>query len=271
MSGGFTARQVLMLEDLGAEVLLATPSYALNIAQTLAEQGVGRDRLKLRIAICGAEPWTVELRDTLDRELGLEAFNHYGLSEIVGPGVASECREARDGAHIQEDHFLAEVVDPDSGSPLPDGAEGELVFTTLTREALPMLRYRTGDIAAIDARPCVCGRMTARMSRVRGRVDDMLIIRGVNLYPSEVERVLLTVEGVAPHYQLVVDRPVAMDELTVICEPAAEAADVTLLQQRVERAMQQALGLTACAEIVERGAVPRSEGKAVRVIDRRPR
>jgi phenylacetate-CoA ligase len=269
ISGGFTQRQVLILEDLGGQILGATPSYALNLAQSLAEQGVGLDRLKLRIGLFGAEPWTEEMRAALERELGIAALNVYGLSEIVGPGVSGECIEVRSGAHIQEDHFLTEVIDPESGAPVPPGAEGELVFTTLTKEALPMVRYRTGDISSVDLEACACGRTTARMARVRGRYDDMLIIRGVNLYPSEVERILLGVGDVAPHYQLIVERPSTMDELTVVCESATEPAEATL-QQRAERALHAATGLSMRVQVVERGGVPRSEGKAVRVIDRRP-
>ena len=270
MSGGLSQRQVLMLEDLGGEVLCCTPSYALNIAQTLVEQGVTLDRLKLRVGIFGAEPWTEEMRAALDRQLGVRALNVYGLSEIVGPGVSAECIEGRAGAHIQEDHFLPEVIDPATGQARAPGEEGELVFTTLTKEALPMLRYRTGDLSALDPRPCVCGRTTVRMARIRGRIDDMLIIRGVNLYPSEVERVLLGVGDVAPHYQLVVDRPGTMDELTVLCEPAADVADAAGLQQRIARALREATGLGMQIQLLERGGVPRSEGKAVRVIDKRP-
>ncbi|HEY3059702.1 MAG TPA: phenylacetate--CoA ligase [Chloroflexota bacterium] len=271
MSGGFTQRQVLMLEDLGGEVLGATPSYALNLAQAMAEQGVTLDRLALKIGFFGAEPWTEEMRTELDRVLGITSLNAYGLSEIVGPGVAGECIETRQGAHIQEDHFLTEVIDPDSGAPVPPGTEGELVFSTLTKEALPMVRYRTGDISSVDQQPCRCGRTTARMSRIRGRYDDMLIIRGVNLYPSEVERILLGLGEIAPHYQIVVERPGAMDELTVLCEGAGEAVDASGLERRVAQALQAATGLSMNVQVLERGGVPRSEGKAVRVIDHRPR
>ncbi|MBA2446560.1 MAG: phenylacetate--CoA ligase, partial [Chloroflexi bacterium] len=199
------------------------------------------------------------------------ALNIYGLSEIVGPGVSAECAEGRNGAHIQEDHFLAEIVDPESGQPLPAGYEGELVFTTLTKQALPMIRYRTGDISSLDFEPCPCGRTTARMSRVRGRYDDMLIIRGVNLYPSEVERILLGVGDVAPHYQLLVERPEALDELTVLCEPASIVADRDALAARVARALQRETGITMTVQILAIGEIPRGEGKAVRVVDRRPR
>ncbi|MBV8952239.1 MAG: phenylacetate--CoA ligase [Actinobacteria bacterium] len=268
ISGGLSQRQVMMLEDLGGEVLACTPSYALNIAQTLAEQGVARERLKLRVGVFGAEPWTEQMRDALEHQLGLTALNVYGLSEIVGPGVSAECIEVRQGAHIQEDFFLAEVIDPETGEPLPPGQEGELVFTTLTKEALPMLRYRTGDISSLELSPCACGRTTARMARVRGRIDDMLIIRGVNLYPSEVERILLRVPEVAPHYQLVIERPGPMDELIVLCEAASPDA---ALSRRIEHALREATGLSMTVQVLSPGSVPRSEGKAVRVVDNRPR
>ena len=270
MSGGLSQRQVLMLEDLGGQVLCCTPSYALNIAQTLAEQGIGLDRLKLKVGIFGAEPWTEGMRDALQRQLAIKALNVYGLSEIVGPGVSAECIEVGQGAHVQEDHFLVEVIDPQSGQPVGPGVEGELVFTTLTKEALPMLRYRTGDVSSIDPSRCECGRTTARMARIRGRIDDMLIIRGVNLYPSEVERVLLSLGDVAPHYQLVVNRPEAMDELTVVCEPLA-SVDADGLRLRVEYALREATGLAMLVKVLEPGGVPRSEGKAVRVVDNRAR
>jgi phenylacetate-CoA ligase len=269
MSGGLTQRQILVLQDLGGEVLGCTPSYALNIAQALEEAGVRPDALRLRVGLFGAEPWTEPMRAEIERRLRLRALNVYGLSEIVGPGVSCECAEAADGAHVQEDHFLVEVVDPETGSPVDEGAEGELVFTTLTKEALPMLRYRTGDISALTRAPCTCGRTTARMARVRGRYDDMLIIRGVNLYPSEVERILLGVGEVGPHYQLIVERPAALDELTVVCEPAAPGTDVEGLRQRAERALREETGVSMTVQVEPIGTVPRSEGKAVRVLDRR--
>jgi phenylacetate-CoA ligase len=268
ISGGLGQRQVLMLEDLGGQALCSTPSYALNIAQTLVEQGVARDRLRLEVGLFGAEPWTEQMRDAIEQQLGLTAINVYGLSEIVGPGVAGECLEVRNGSHVQEDHFLVEVIDPVTGRVLGPGEEGELVFTTLTKEALPMLRYRTGDLSSLDTGVCICGRTTVRMARVRGRIDDMLIIRGVNLYPSEVERILLRVPEVAPHYQLIVDRPGALDELTVLCEAAAPSDALT---GRIHHALREATGLSMIVNVLPPGAVPRSEGKAVRVIDNRPR
>jgi phenylacetate-CoA ligase len=271
VSGGFTERQVTLLRDLQAQVLFATPSYALHIGQALEQHGIGPDDLALEVGVFGGESWTAAMGEAIERSLGLDAVNMYGLSEIVGPGVAVQCREERAGSHVNEDHFLAEVIDPQTGEPLPDGAEGELVFSTLTKEALPLLRYRTGDIASLDRAPCACGRTLARMSPVRGRRDDMLIIRGVNLYPSEIEHTLLGVEGAAPHYQLVVERPGALDELTLRCEPAGDGVDAAALRARVARALRERTGITIAVELLAPGAVPRSEGKAVRVVDRRPR
>jgi phenylacetate-CoA ligase len=269
VSGGFTKRQVMLLRDLQGQALAATPSYALHIAEVLRGEGAGPDDLALEVGLFGGEPWTEAMRRQLERELGLAAINFYGLSEIIGPGVAAECREVRQGLHVQEDHFLAEVVDPETGDPLPPGREGELVFTTLTKEALPLLRYRTGDIASLTYEPCPCGRTLARMSAVRGRRDDMLIVRGVNLYPSEVEQVLLGVDGLGPDYQLIVDRRGALDELTVACEPAEHGIDREALVARVGAALHEDIGLTMSVELMAPGAVPRSEGKAVRVVDRR--
>ncbi|MDA0169780.1 phenylacetate--CoA ligase [Solirubrobacter taibaiensis] len=262
--GGVTARQALLLRDLQGQVLCSTPSYALHIAQSIREAGLGPDDLDLQIGLFGAEPWTDAMRTQLEAELGLTALNLYGLSEIVGPGVAAECPEARDGLHVMEDHFIVEVVDPKTSEPVPDGTDGELVFTTLTKEAMPLLRYRTGDIASLNREPCVCGRPFARMSPVRGRYDDMLIIRGVNLYPSQIEEALLHVNGVSPHYQLVVDRPGQLDELTLHCEGKG-----TNLAARVKHAIREQVGVTVRVQLRPMGEIPRSEGKAVRVIDRR--
>jgi phenylacetate-CoA ligase len=263
VSGGLTARQAVLLRDLRAQVLCCTPSYALHIAES------GVSELCLEVGLFGAEPWSEEMRAELESRLGLAALNVYGLSEIVGPGVSAECLEGRSGSHVQEDHFLVEVIDPESGGALPPGSLGELVFTTLTKEALPLVRYRTGDIASLDVSPCVCGRTTARMGPVRGRRDDMLIIRGVNLYPSQVEHALLTVDGVAPHWQLVVTRPAQLDEITVHCEPADGSVDRGELADRVGSALRETIGVGIAVELLEPGEVPRSEGKAVRVVDRR--
>jgi phenylacetate-CoA ligase len=268
-SGGVTARQATLLHDLGAQVLCCTPSYALHIAQGVREAGIDPEDLKLEIGMFGAEPWTEGMRERLEAELGLTALNVYGLSEIVGPGVSAECPEARDGLHVQEDHFLVEVIDPDTGEGLADGVDGELVFTTLTKEALPLLRYRTGDIASLTHERCACGRTFARMSAVRGRRDDMLIVRGVNLYPSQIEHVLLGQPGVAPHYQLVVERPETLDELTVCCEPVEDGANPIALAVTIQKAIRAQIGVTVTVHVKAPGEIPRSEGKAVRVIDRR--
>jgi phenylacetate-CoA ligase len=269
VSAGFTTRQALLLADLRSQVLVATPSYALTIAQALREAGTSPDDLALELGLFGGEPWTEAMRGALDEQLGIASVNFYGLSEIVGPGVSVECREVRDGLHVNEDHFFAEVVDPVSGRPVPLGAEGELVFTTLTKEALPMLRYRTGDIASLIEAPCPCGRTLRRMTAVRGRRDDMLIVRGVNLYPSSVEHVLVGLDGVSAHYQLVVERPGTMDELTVRCEPEAGGADDGALAVRVGSALREATGLSMRVEVCRPGELPRSEGKAQRVLDHR--
>ena len=270
VSGGFTARQALLLHDLGAQVLVATPSYALVIAQAVHDAGIDPAGLQLELGLFGGEPWTDGLRAEIERALpGLRAVNFYGLSEMCGPGVAAECIEVRDGLHVHEDHFLVEVVDPESGAPVDEGAEGEIVFTTLLKEAMPLLRYRTGDIASVTFEPCGCGRTTARMQGLRGRRDDMIIVRGVNVYPSNVEHALLSVRDVAPHYQLVVERQGTMDELTVQCEPAGPEVDVATLCADVERVLKEQLGIRVRAEVLERGQVGRSEGKAVRVVDRR--
>jgi phenylacetate-CoA ligase len=257
-SSGNTPRQAQLLEDLGAEILCCTPSYALTIADHLSDPR----RLRLRAGIFGAEPWTERLRGAVEEALRLTALDVYGLSEIVGPGVSSECIEGLAGAHVNEDHFLVEVIDPDTGEPREDGEVGELVFTTLTKEALPLLRYRTGDLASVTREPCVCGRTLARMSRVVGRTDDMLIVRGVNVFPSEIERVLLADRELAPHYQLIVERPDRLDELTVQVEGTVDSATV---RERLERA----LGVSARVEVLKPGSIPRSEGKALRVVDRR--
>ena len=263
-SSGNTARQVQLLTDLQAEILCCTPSYALAIADEVGDPA----RLALRAGVFGAEPWTEELRAEIEQALGLRALDIYGLSEIVGPGVSSECVEARDGAHVNEDHFLVEVVDPSSGEPLADGQTGELVFTTLTKEALPLLRYRTGDLASVTREQCSCGRTFARMSRIRGRVDDMLVVRGVNVFPSEVERVLVRRPELAPHYRLVLERPDRLDELTVEAEIRDDDPSPGLAHE-LETELEAALALTARVRLLPPRSIPRSEGKALRVEDRR--
>jgi phenylacetate-CoA ligase len=263
-SSGNTARQVQLLEDLGAEILCCTPSYALAIADHVEDVS----RLRLRAGIHGAEPWTEGLRAEIESGLGLQALDIYGLSEILGPGVSAECLETADGAHVNEDHFLVEALDPETNEPVADGELGELVFTTLTKEALPLLRYRTGDLASLTHEPCACGRTFARMSRIHGRVDDMLVVRGVNVFPSEVERVLLSAPELAPHYQLLLDRPGRLDELTVEAEVrTGQAAE--RLRSRVEQDLATELNLTCHVRLLPPRSIPRSEGKALRVVDRR--
>jgi phenylacetate-CoA ligase len=269
VSGGFNTRQAMLLRDLGAQVLVSTPSYALVIAQALAEDGIDPASTPLELGLFGGEPWTEALRTQIDRTLGIRAVNFYGLSEMCGPGVATECLTAREGLHVNEDHFVVEVIDPVDGKPVAPGAEGELVFTTLTKEALPLIRYRTGDLGALTEEPCRCGRTTARLTRLSGRRDDMVIVRGVNVYPSHVEHLLLSAPGVAPHWRLIVERPGLMDELTLECEPSTLDGDRDGLRQTLERNLREGLGVRITIKVLEPGGVPRSEGKAVRVLDRR--
>ena len=269
VSGGLTARQAMLVRDFGAHVLVATPSYSLVIAQALQDAGIAPEDNTLELGLFGGEPWTEGLRTKIDSALGIKAINFYGLSEMCGPGVATECLTARDGLHVQEDHFLVEVIDPADGTPLPPGTFGELVFTTLTKEALPLIRYRTGDLGAVTTEPCACGRTTARLIRLGGRRDDMMIIRGVNLYPSHIEQIMLTADGVGPHYRLILERPGPMDELTLECEPSALDGDRDGLRQTLENLLKEGTGVRIAVSVVDPGTVPRSEGKAVRVVDRR--
>jgi len=278
VSSGNTARQGLLLRDLRPAGLCATPSFALHIAESLAEQGTAPGTLGLRYGMFGAEPWTEGVRRALEAGLGLRAHDVYGLSEIVGPGVSGEC-EARHGLHIADDHFLPEIVDPDTGQPLPPGRQGELVLTTLTKRALPMIRYRTGDITTLAVDPCPCGRTSTRMARLVGRADDMLVIKGVNVYPSEVEGALLDVAELVPQYLLVVDRRATLPRVEVQVEPApgflerCGALDpgvpaVAALRERAAGRLRTALGLTVEVTLVPPRTIPRSEGKAVRVVER---
>ncbi|CAN5214984.1 phenylacetate--CoA ligase [soil metagenome] len=279
-SGGRTQQQIMLLQDFGARILLSTPSYALNMAYTMAEMKIPRSSINLEIGIFGAEPWTEEMRGQLENLLQIQALDIYGLSEVMGPGVSMECIEAKHGLHIWEDLFIAEIVDPLTGEVMPDGQEGELVFTTLTKEAIPVIRYRTGDLSTLIVEPCVCGRTMRRMTRVRARLDDMLIIRGVNLYPSEIEKALLSMEELAPHYQLVIDRKKALDTLEIQVE-VNEAVidkwghfddghlDLTALTEGIQKLLKDSLGLTADVTLLKPKSLARSEGKAVRVVDKR--
>ena len=270
MSGGATERQVMLIRDFGARVLCATPSYALNIAEVAESQGVDLRQSTLEIGIFGAEPWSEAMRAEVEARLGLKAVDIYGLSEIMGPGVAVEC-EAQDGLHGWEDHFLFEIIDPDSGKPVADGQAGELVITTLSKQALPMIRYRTRDITRLTRNRCACGRTHVRLKRITGRNDDMLIIRGVNVYPSQIEAVLVGLPGIAPHYQLVLERHGSLDELTIEVESAAAEFDARHIGARVQHHVKSMVGVSAAVSVKKPGEVPRSQGKAVRVRDLRPK
>ena len=273
VSGGGTERQVMLLKDFGAGILCATPSYALNIVEVAAREGVDIASLPVRRGIFGAEPWSEEMRAELDRQLGIRAVDIYGLSEIMGPGVACECDTMRAGLHGWEDHFLFEIIDPETLEPLPMGETGELVITTLTKEGMPMIRYRTRDITRLSDEPCECGRSHVRILRVTGRDDDMLIIRGVNVYPSQVEAVLVGLDGLSPHYQILLHNDGAMDSMTVEVEvePDAPSSDCDLEAKagEVRHHIKAIIGVT-CTVVAKRcGEIPRSEGKAVRVRDMR--
>ncbi|MGD0264218.1 MAG: phenylacetate--CoA ligase [Candidatus Methylomirabilota bacterium] len=274
MSGGNTKRQILIMKDFGSTILCCTPSYALNIAEVMAEEGVEPSQLRLKCGLFGAEPWTEGMRREIEKKLHIHALDIYGLSEVIGPGVASECIEEKHGLHVFEDHFIPEVIDPETGKPLPHGEAGELVFTTLTKEAFPVLRYRTRDISRLLPTACSCGRTLLRMERISGRTDDMLIIRGVNVFPSQIESVLMAVEGVEPYYQLVVSREGTLDVLEVhveVNEPifTDEIKGLERLAKRVEDEIKDLLGVSCKVRLVEPKTIQRSEGKAKRVIDKR--
>jgi phenylacetate-CoA ligase len=269
VSGGMTERQLMLIEDFRPDVITCTPSYALTLAQAFRERSFAPDKISLRFAVLGAEPWTEEMRREIDAGLGVRSTNIFGLSEVIGPGVSCECVEARAGCHVNEDHFLPEIVDPDTGEPLGEGEEGVLVFTTLTKEALPVIRYWTGDITSLDSEPCACGRTLVRMARIKGRADDMLIIRGVNVFPTQVESALLRLPELTPNYRIVVTRAGTLDEAEVEVEVSA-AADHTELKARAELLLRETIGCSLSVRLVEPGSVPRSEGgKLQRVLDRR--
>ena len=273
MSSGNTARQIMLMEDLGSNILCCTPSYALHIGETIREMGIDLKRLNMKAGIFGAEPWTEEMRQRIEELLGIDALDIYGLTEIAGPGVAFECLE-KHGMHVNEDHVIPEIIDPVTEEQLPYGSKGELVFTTITKEGMPMLRYRTHDICQLDATPCACGRTFVRMARIAGRTDDMLIIRGVNVFPSQVESVLVNIHGVAPHYMLVVDRVGATDQLEVQVEVTEETFSDTVssmekLTKEIQEKLKSVIGLSARIKLVAPKTIPRSEGKAKRIIDNR--
>ncbi len=291
ISGGNTQKQILLLQDFGSTAICCTPSFALYIYDVACEMKINLDTLKLRVGLFGAEPWTEEMRREVEERLRIKAIDIYGLSEIIGPGVSSECIEAQSGLHINEDHFYPEIINPETGEPLPFGQEGELVITSMSREAMPLIRYRTGDITNLNPEKCVCGRTLVRMRRVRGRADDMLIIRGVNVFPSQVESVLLRTKDIAPHYVIEVNRKGRMDEMNVRVEVTAECMeklaakvlstdlksfaqeeeDLIKIKRDIQKNVKDIIGVNTEVTLVPPSAIQRSEGKAKRVIDNRPK
>lgn len=274
ISGGNTKRQVMIMTDFGPTILTCTPSYALLIAEVAEEMGVDFREFNFKAGIFGAEPWSEQMREEIERKLNIKAMDIYGLSEIIGPGVSVECIEAQNGLHIFEDHFIPEIIDPDTEEVLPYGTPGELVFTTITKEAFPVIRYRTRDITVLYPEPCRCGRTIVRMGRVQGRSDDMLIIRGVNVFPSQIESVIMEIDGIEPYYQLEVAREGRLDTLTVKVEVnekvfSDEVKNLQNMERKLEKNIKEMLSVSAQVKLVEPKSIQRSEGKAVRVIDKR--
>jgi phenylacetate-CoA ligase len=275
-SGGATRRQAALLRDFGSTVLCATPSYGLHLWEAAREVGVDFRELPLRVGIFGAEPWSEAMRRDIEEKMGIDAMNIYGLSEVMGPGVAMECREAKCGMHLWEDHILPEIIDPVTGESLPPGEVGELVLTTLTKEGIPLVRYRTRDLTSLDYTPCVCGRTHVRISRLQGRSDDMLIIRGVNVFPQQIEGLLMESEGLTPNYQIIVDRADNLDTLEVCVEVsdslfADQIRKLQSLEKRLQKNIKEFLGVTAKVRLMEPHSIQRSEGKAQRIVDKRPK
>lgn len=273
VSGGNSDRQIMLMRDFGVSAVCATPSFFVHLVEKATEMGVNMRSLPLRTGVFGAEPWTDGMRERIQAETGIEAFDIYGLSEITGPGVATEC-SCHSGLHVLEDHFFPEIIDPATGAPLPDGEEGELVLTTLSKRAMPMIRYRTRDITAILTEPCGCGRTLRRIRRISRRSDDMFIIRGVNVFPSQVEAALLEIEGTVPHYQIILSRKHGLDEMTVEVEVTPEVFSDKVrameeLRARIAHAIEHILGIRVGLRLVGPQSIPRSEGKARRVIDNR--
>lgn len=273
MSSGNTEKQIMIMQDYRSTALVCTPSYAITIADRMERMGIDPKSLSLKVGLFGAEPWSEAMRREIENRLLLSATDNYGLSEIIGPGVGGEC-PCKNGMHISEDAFIAEIIEPETGETLPPGSVGELVLTTLTKEAFPMIRYRTRDITCLDYAPCDCGRTTVRMKKTMGRSDDMLIIKGVNVFPSQIEEVLFAIEGCEPHYQLIVDKKGAMDNLEVCIEVTENIFFDEMKRQRaflemVEKKIDSILGVGVTVKLVEPKSIPRHEGKAQRVIDRR--
>ncbi|MDP4271431.1 MAG: phenylacetate--CoA ligase [Bacteroidota bacterium] len=273
ISGGNTMKQLQLMEDFGSTVIACTPSYAAFLGESIQKSGIDKDKIKLKTGVFGAEPWSEELRDVIQKSLGIKAFNIYGLSEVIGPGVSMEC-ECQCGSHIHEDHFIPEIINPETGEVLPYGEIGELVFTTITKEAMPLLRYRTRDLTRLFIDKCECGRTLVRMDRIMGRTDDMLIIRGVNVFPTQVESVLLEMEETSPNYQLLVKRENNLDTLEIKVEVneqfwTDEIKVIESLKKKIHHNISSLLGLSATIKLVEPHSIERSEGKAKRVIDNR--
>jgi phenylacetate-CoA ligase len=276
VSGGNTDRQITLIEDFKPTVICCTPSYLLNIAERMEELGKNPRETSLKYGVLGAEPWSEEMRRTIEQKFNMKACDIYGLSEVMGPGVSMECHEAQDGLHIAEDHFLVEVINPETLLPVPDGEDGELVFTSLTKEALPIIRYRTGDIASISRQKCKCGRTTIRMSRVKGRIDDMLIIRGVNVFPSEIEHYLLSVQDIEPHYQLHVFKKGSLQHVELQVEVNEEMyvringnmkhEKVNTLKKQIQNLIKNNCLISVDVNVLDPKSIPRSEGKAVRIV-----
>jgi phenylacetate-CoA ligase len=274
ISGGMTQRQIKLMKDFGSTALCCTPSYAIYLAETMAREGInpGKD-LKLKLGLFGAEPWSERIRERIEKELEIEAFDIYGLTELCGPGVSVECPE-HNGLHIWEDHFLIETIDPKTGEVLPAGEEGELVFTTLTKTGLPILRFRTRDISVIETEKCECGRTHSRMMRIRGRSDDMMIIRGVNVFPSQIEYAIMGLPELAAQYQIILERPDALDVFTIKAELTEKSVDSSQqeleeLKRKIKQKVNNITGLSPIIELVKPGELPRTEGKARRVLDMR--
>jgi len=275
ISGGNTKRQVTILKDFGPTAITCTPSYALYLAEVAQEMGIDPAvDFEIKAGCFGAEPWSEKMKIEIEKRFDIDAIDTYGLTEVIGPGVSSECIEAKSGLHIFEDHFIPEIIDPETEEALPYGEKGELVFTSITKEAFPVIRFRTRDISVLNPEPCACGRTFVRMGRVTGRTDDMLIIRGVNVFPSQIESVLMHIEGIEPHYQLIVDREGPLDTLEVQVEVnerifSDELKQLEKLEKRVEKEIRETLGTTCRCMLVEPKSIQRSEGKAQRVIDKR--
>lgn len=272
-AAGNTERHVQLMQDFGTTVIVGTPSYALYIAEVAQRMGVDPRALKVRVGLFGAEPWGEGIRAEIEKAWGIDAYDNYGLSEVIGPGVAGECR-VKDGLHVSEDHFLVEVIDPETGHPMPPGEKGEIVFTALTKEAFPVLRYRTRDLTRLITEPCSCGRTTVRMEKVTGRTDDLLIIRGVNIFPSQIEEVLTSIPGLAPHYRIILEKKGYLDDIQVEVELASEGftgrfEDLAVLEDHIRTRLHTVITLMPKVKLLEFGSLERTSGKSKRVVDRR--